>query len=206
MHRQRRSQFSLPNCQFGEHCWFRLQPRRLLRLGWYHQRQYGLLLHRRSRSDQFQSRTGVHVDHRVPSPVNIHVIQIRQFIPAFGPSSETFIGRNRYGTGQICAADFAVQYDAGRGLCCGMADAATGACTSWCQPGATDCIDPTDRNHVILTQADAELAQGYFQAAAVALEQYAAAIPSTDDTPAESPASAQPSSATMFGAVVSGAF
>jgi hypothetical protein len=69
-----------------------------------------------------------------------------------------------------------------------------------------DCIDPTDRNHVILTQADSELAQGYFQAAAVALEQYAAAIPSTDDTPAESPASAQPLLYNRVDAVDYGAF
>lgn len=92
-----------------------------------------------------------------------------------------------YGVGMICPVQQAAQYDARSSMCCKTADAASGQCTSYCRPGALDCIDPNDPGQVLITQDQSEQAQNFFFAGAIALEQYAAAIPRTDDMPAESP-------------------
>jgi hypothetical protein len=43
------------------------------------------------------------------------------------------------------------RYNSRSNLCCKtMGD--FGTCASWCQPGAMDCIDPTDRSQVVITQ------------------------------------------------------
>ena len=56
-----------------------------------------------------------------------------------------------YGSGLICPAPVSVQYNTRTNLCYKTMGVG-GTCTSWCQPGTMDCIDPTDREQVVITQ------------------------------------------------------
>lgn len=91
-----------------------------------------------------------------------------------------------YGVGQICPAPSTILYDARTKRCCRATNDRLG-CTSWCNLGESDCIDATDTRQVIVPQSTSESVQSAFLAGAVALEQYASAIPQSDQTPAESP-------------------
>jgi hypothetical protein len=87
-----------------------------------------------------------------------------------------------YGTGTICPNTRSVQFNAQSGLCC-KESSPDGSCASWCQPGAVDCLPES----AIIPEDASETIRNVCLAAAMALEQFAAAIPETDFIPAESP-------------------
>ena len=76
------------------------------------------------------------------------------------------------GVGTICPALVSVQYNTGTRLCCKEAGA-DGVCSSWCEPGAMDCVDQDNPESAVISQEASETIQNFCLSAAVALEQYA---------------------------------